>query len=667
MLVGEPPHTGPTVQAVIAAVITKEPEWIVARRSTVPSNVAAAVHQALAKLPADRFDSAQDFARALADPGYAASGRTVALSGPAAARPTTRQRWTTGAMLAAALAAGLGGGWLVHPSRHEAAAPLTRFYLTSDTARPITNAFALAPDGRRVVYVARLGGATALYDQRFSELAPSAIPATAGAEGPVFFSPDGQWIAFSQSNALRRVRSDGSQLSTITPLPDGAVHGAWGPDGTIVLSTMDGGLMRVSSEGGQLVHIALRDSTEVMSMADVTYLPDGRTLLCGDWNDQGRANITAVSIPSGEVKVLGPGSSPRFVPPDRIVYGRSDGSLYTQRLDLSRLELTGTARRLAEGVSTALGLYSYYDVAPGGRLAYLEDRAGTASLSLVDRQGKTRRLLGGDRFWVPRVSPDGRMVAYGGYTTGVLADIWLYDLRVGSTQRLTSDTLDYNDPVWSPDGKRLAVSALNGRWKDISVIPIDAPQAPKRILERYGEQYPTDWSPDGKYVIFTEYAGDGGGAIGMVPAEGGEVTMLAKSTHNQAAGRISPDGRWLAFDSDETGQTEIYVQPFPGPGRKTRLSSSGGRTPQWSRSGGEIFYYAGDSLMAVQVRTTAGLEVAGRRTVMTLGTHVLSPLASFDALPDGQSFVVAIDREPGNRLAVVSDIRTDTAATTSAR
>jgi len=664
MLVGEPPHTGPTVQAVIAAVVTKNPEPIATRRSTVPPNVADAVHQALAKVPADRFESAAAFARALADPTF-----TTAARGLSTAQASTR-RASHPAVLAglgvAAIAVGAVGSWLLRGRPAAAGTPL-RFYLSSDSARRIGDAFAISPDGTRLVYLARTGTGDMLFQQRLDDLDPQPIPGTAGAVGAVFFSPDGSWVGFATERALQKVRLDGSEPSTVTTLDEEVTGVTWGSDGSIIYSTYPSGrLSRVGAQGGKPILITVHGDVGKPFVTSPQFLPGGTALLCVEYAVGGGSRIGVLTLRSGEFRPVMGGISPHYLAPGYLVFGTPDGSVMIQPFNLNRPDTTGPARRLLENVSTFIDAAIFYDVAATGSLVYLPRVRGSAVLQLFRRDGNAHVLSAGSRFWVPRFSPDGRRVAYGAYTGRVIAaDLWTYDLTHSTDQRLTSGGQtgrDYNDPVWSPDGRQIALSGLDSGvgatvGKHLYLMPSDASAPPAHLLSRPGDQWPSDWTRDGKSLLFTDTPPNGKRAIWLLPvSRGGAPQPVVVTSYNAIGGRLSPDGRWLAFDSDETGQREVYIQPFPGPGTRVRVSSSGGLNPAWSRSGKELFYWERTQVIAVELRLGAEIAVGAHKALFQANLQPGGLVAQYDPHPDGQRFVVAAVPGSSSRLAVISNV-----------
>jgi len=267
-------------------------------------------------------------------------------------------------------------------------------------------------------------------------------------------------------------------------------------------------------------------------------------------------------------------------------------------------------------------------------------------LVLADRQGHFTPLVEGSGLWAPRYSPDARRIAYGNFTPPAIdADLWLYDLQGGTSQRLTYEGKDSNDPQWSPDGNTIAFSTtLHGVPKDIYLHATQGGRPDRLLLSMPGAQWPSDWSRDGAMLVFTNTSSPSTGSdLWMVPIDSPtKARPFLATPFVEAGARLSPDGRWVAYTSNETGQSEVYVQSFPVPGHKVIISSGGGRDPAWRGDGRELFYWQGDRLMAAQLDPTLPLSVRGREPLFRAG-YVVGAHANYDVRADGQQFVVVTD------------------------
>ena len=649
MLAGEPPFTGPTAQAVIAKAITADPPPLARARRSVPPHVDAAVRRALEKLPADRFATAAAFADALMAPGALA--------------PVGRPRPRRELLLAAgALVAATALGWLAGRAADRAPPPRpVRFTIELDSGALRFGEAAISPDGQTIVYAAEHEDGTRLYARRIGEITARPLAGTENADLP-FFSPDGAWIAYHANGALQKVSLDGGAPVVIAPLPLPArfVGGAWGEDGYIYFaSSGTGGLQRVSSSGGRPARLAVADTTAYLLRPRP--LPGGRALLVTVIYGGGNVGrIGVLELASGRVREFGPGLGALYAD-GQLVFQGVRGELYRQPFDLRRLEPTGRAVQVVSAISAAppLGRVGF-DMTASGVLVYHEGRrqfnSGARFLSLLDSTGRTLRVIPSRFAWEPRFSPDGRRVAYGDFAAGRdSSDVWVADLETGEVQRLTSDGHDNNDPVWSPDGTQIVFDRLAPGGKDLYMQPA-AGGPVSRFLRRPGTQWPTDWTRDGT-LLFTEETAHGDINLWAQPIGGGEAKPVATSPGHEMAARVSADGRWLAYQSDESGRDEIYVQSYPAPGRRTPVSLGGGVNPVWRRDGRVLYYWKVDRLMAARLEDVGPSKplAVKRRDLVFRAPYVENVLAMYDVAPDGSRFVVVTSESRPGRLVVALD------------
>ena len=669
MLAGEPPFTGPTAQAIVARVLTERPRPLTALRETVPPDVELTVRTALAKLPADRFPSAAAFAAALAAPAAVAGAASTGADAPSVARRRRSILITVlaaGAVAAALLAAGMALG----PRLRTAASngePL-RFAIEPDSGVLRLTPPAIAPDGRTIVYAAEAHDGVRLYARRMHELEARPLAGTEGGEWP-FFSPDGAWVGFYSDGAIRKVRLDGGQVSSVTEVPAPATFygAAWGHNDEIYYVTGTGAVYRVAASGAAADPIVVRDSA--VRVYSVQPLPGGRAVLVTlsqGWNG---GQLGTLDLASGRVRQLTAGFTPRYAE-GYLIYATVTGELYRQPFDAGRLQLTGAAERVAGGLQFATIIAPAYDVSRSGTLIYRVGFPSTPEIgrmTLVDRTGRELQAFPARSPWTPRFSPDGRRIVYGANAPGhSLSDLWVTDLAAGTTQRVTTDgrDRDNNDPDWSPDGGSLVYSAVGeGAPKDMFVRALDRATT-RRITRRSGTEWPSDWSPDGAAVLFTSGTLTGEIDIWTQPADGGEPHPYVATAAAEQAARVSPDGRWVAYTSNETGRDEVYLQSFPTPGRKTLVSSRGGVHPIWDRSGRELYYWQEDQLIAATLDTAGAGKplVVGGRTPLFRAPYVQSSHANYDVSPDGSRFVVVTGPGRANRLVVALHALSDDGA-----
>ncbi|KAB2961968.1 MAG: hypothetical protein F9K16_10365, partial [Thermoanaerobaculia bacterium] len=526
---------------------------------------------------------------------------------------------------------------------------------------------ALSADGRALACSVLRQGRRGLAVRALDSFEERALPGTEAAASP-FFSPDGEWIAYFTENELRKVPLVGGTPSTVCGVPPVARGAVWGPDGTILFSPVFSmGIQGVAAAGGRprevtTVDFAAGESNHLLPEV----LPGGRALLYTLWKggDFGAASVWAFSPGTGERKrLIESATAPRYVAPGFLVFARG-GALFGVRFDAERLTVEGEPVPMVDGVWTdrATGT-AHYAVAGNGTLVYIPgaDIIERRRLVWVDRQGRVQPLPLEPSFYAdPRLSPDGRRVA-----VEALNDLWVYDLAEGTLIRATSRGVNQH-PVWTPDGRHLTFSSSRGTtdpklfWTDV-----EAGGEPEVLAAAGGVQFPGSWSPDGRTLAYAEIAG--------VPTEAGTdfdirllrsgatppESVLVQTRFKEDQPRFSPDGRALAYVSDETGQLQVYLRPFPGAGRRLRVSVDGGTEPVWSRRGDELFFRSGRQYFAVPVTTGDALAV-GRPALLFEGDFVVGSLTpgfqSYDVATDGQRFLVverADDTPQPARLDVV--------------
>jgi len=660
MLVGEPPFTGPTAQAIVAKVITEKAPMVTAHRDTVPAHVAHAIRRALAKLPADRISSAAQFAEALTRPGVLPTEETGAA---ATAGGPARQRTSTG-MLAAAVAlvalVTAGVMWLLLRPTPPAPPVVTRFAVDPGEAGirgSQSPALALSPDGRRLVFPGREG----LYVREMDQLDARLIPGTQGAVN-VSFSPDGEWVLYDQNNNLSKVRLAGG--GSITVARDLGRGVSWGDDGTIVYTLFaEPSLYRITDAGGDPTRIAIADT--VAGETDLRYpdvLPGGRGVLTTVWRTSAADAHIAVISPDGTRKDLGPGMAARYLSTGHIVFADYAGStLLAAPFSLDRLEM-GDPVPVLEGVLMSGVGSAHFALSRSGTLAYLSGEAGVAQLLRVDRQGTTVPLTSeGADFYEPRVSPDGRQLAVR-VDEEETSNIWVYDLEGGTQTRLTVEGINA-DPVWTPDGRRITFSSERNGVIGIFWRPWDGSEPAESLVTHQGaaQTHAGSWTPDGRRLAYrvNTAAGGAGGSRDLwsfAPGASPAAEPFLATQFSEAVPQISPNGRWLAYESDESGRFEVYVRPFPGGGGRIPVSTAGGLEPVWSRDGRELFYIdPDDRLVATRVESGETFRVGERTPLFRVAEFRRRVVdANYDVFPDGKSFVmVGATRGASRQLMVV--------------
>jgi serine/threonine-protein kinase len=662
MLTGEAPHTGPTVQAIIARVLTDKPRSVRESRDTIPPHIDSVLQKALAKLPADRFASAQQFAEALTRPGPTADTRAAAVPAMGAppiapASTATRVRMAVPLVIAAAGVA-FGAFGLLRPTPAPIAATPTQFALDLPAGVDLVPGPApleVAPDGGMVLFRGRAQGSGALYLRTLRDNQVRQLPGTEAA-GSGFFSPDGTTIGFFSQSRLRTLGLAGGGSTTLATTAANA-GATWGADNVIVYSRGAGfGLWRVLATGGEAQPLTVPDTAHgEVAHAQPHFLPDGKTFVFVKYY---RIDDTRLAIGSldGTTRDLGRlGLGPHYLASGHLIYNLPDGTLMAAPFDARRGRLTGPSILVAENVRTApatgAGMWS---ASPNGTIA-LDRGSSTSRLIIVDRSGRIQRLSDDtQQFRLPRFSPDGGRIAVeiAGDRTDAASDIWIFDRRTSALTRFTSGG-GHTDPIWTPDGRRLAFSERRSGSIDVHWQAADGGSPPEPLVTGPGNQWPWSWTPDGKTILYDENAP---GRTTRIMARATDTTAtpraIVESEFANRLGKLSPSGQWLAYTSNETGRTEVFVRPFPGPGGKQQISTTGGDQPMWSRDEKELFYRAGNKLVAASLQIGSDIVVRSRVELFD-DDFETSNATNYDVSPDGKSFVMLQRVEDTRQITVM--------------
>ena len=682
MLSGDPPFTGSTAQAIVARVVTETPRPLHPQRHTIPAHVEAAVLTALEKLPADRFATAAELAEALADTGYAPR-TTVTTAIPGGAFATSgRSRTLVGVLaLAAALLAALAAwGWLRPPPPR----PVLRFSMGLPPDQAMRQGIlgvnlAISPDGRRIVYVGPGTGGDQLWVRERDRLDATPLTGTTGAVSP-YFSPDGNRIAYSAGANfdLKVVPATGGPPITLTRAGVGAGGGgAWAPDGWIYFDSPLG-LSRVQADkGNPELYIPYDSAAHEIGHAWPAALPNSRGLLYRSRRnlDPTDFDIVAFDFTSRKRHVLTKGLLARFIEPGYLVYLRADGAVLAAPFDQDKLELTGPAVPLFEGVMTKPFGSADIAISPSGALAYVPGSAsnagGVAELVYVDREGGVTPLNPPVTFNPSAnrglsLSPDGTRLALD--VVGVASPhIWIKQLPAGPLSRLTFDGIASTRPTWTPDGRSvLYLSTPDSGPPSVWRKRADGSTAAELVWRVPGRGIgEASLSRDGQWLIYRIAQPDGNRDIhGVRPGRDTVATPLLTGPFMEQGAALSPDGRWLAYTSNESGQDEIFVRPFPNTNTgRWQVSTRGGGAAHWSRSGRELFFEsAGGDFMVVPVTAGATFSPGEPRRLFPLsGAHFGSVVVPYyDLTPDDKRFVMvrlaAVNQAPGaGQLVVVEN------------
>jgi serine/threonine-protein kinase len=536
---------------------------------------------------------------------------------------------------------------------------VTRFEITPLGASALTisglfNDVALTPDGGRLVYVGGDGGS--LFVRPLDQLDPIPLAGFNAAFGP-FVSPDGQWIGVfdgASAPALKKVAIAGGPAVTLGR-PDAPTRGAsWGSDGTIIFATTNPatGLQRIPAAGGEAT--VLTRPNRAAGEADHLWpdiLPDGRSVLFTITALTGRpdqSQIAVLDLRTGAQTVLiRGGSNARYVATGHLIYA-TEGTLRAVAFDLARLAVVGDSTAVLSRVRTTATGAANAAVAANGTLVYVPGgvAASESSLVWVDRQGRETPLPAPARSYVyPRLSPNGTRFAF--FISDQDLDIWLLDPSRSTLTRLTSDPGLENYPVWAPDSRRVFFSSESNGARNL-FVQAESSGAMTRLTESASTQYPSSISPDGRRLVFTELAAATSASdVLQLELQGTHrVTPLVQTTFDERNGEVSPDGRWLAYEANNSGRFEIYVRPFPDVTSGVwQVSTDGGTRPLWARNGHELFYLTETGvLMRVNVTVAAGWAPSAPEKVFEgRGRYSAAAFHSgrtYDVSPDGRRFLM---------------------------
>ncbi len=648
MATGRRAFPGESPMSVASAILRDEPRPVSEAAPMTPASLDRLVRRCLAKDPEERWQSARDVAAELRFLRSEASSPTGA---PSAAR-APRVAWARALPWAIAVLAVAAAAWLARPGPKP---PVRRFRLPIEgfTGSPtnIRNLFSfpvLSPEGRRIAYIAD----GRLWIRELDRFEAREVPGTVNAERP-FWSFDGSHVGYALEKRLWKVPAAGGEAAAICRVPESGriVGAAWSRHGRIVFGVWRGSLYDVPSAGGEAKRIvALPPGAD--DFHTPAFLPDGRTV------------IYAVhgSRDDGKIAVLEEGGAPRIVFEVSnllsVAYSPTGHLLYTREIDnegiwavpfsISKRRVEGAAVPVVRGAALP-------SLAADGSLVHVQGRMEMKQeLVWVLRDGKIEETVGEAHRGLsgPMLSPDGRRVAFSALSEDS-ADIWVLDLARGTRRRVTSRPAQEIFPAWAPSGDRLLYNESVGMAeKQIVEIAADGSGARRALGEGIGPRV----SPDGRFVVFaTDRRGEWDTWYRPLP-DGAPVAYLQVPGVREIGGELSGDGRWLLYQSDETGRLELFVQRFPEGGSKKQISTNGGGAFRWSRRGDAIYFAQGDDLMEIVVRPGPEPAFSDPHKLFSMaaaGLETLSPWGDFnlDVSPDGKRFL-AVRRETGRRPAI---------------
>jgi serine/threonine protein kinase len=693
MLSGRKAFNGETVTDCLAAIVGREPDWTLLPPS-VSENVVRLIQRCLTKDLQSRLADISEARRELDD-----VLATVMVRAPVARSAERRAPVLTyAAVIAGLLLVGAAGlrvirQWTLKPERIEIGLPHDEFIPSTRSSE-----LALSSDGTLIAYASSKrmsampmsAGPSTSDDSDKTDDSSGAMPSMAmteqiyirpigqdaaarplgGALGSApFFSPDGKWLGFwhTPTGTLRKVAISGGAPVKICDAVSGIAGAAWGPDDTIIFAWFD--LFRVPASGGSPTPLLKVDEQRgERFFRHPSFLPSGKAVLftigMADTYSYDDAEIGVLSLETGKKKILVQGgTSPRYSPSGHLIYARA-GQLLAIPFDPDKLEVTGQPFPVANGLfmSANTGMAAF-SISSAGHLVYAAgpQERGTRVFVWVDKNGHSSPLpLKPSSYLHPRLSPDGRRLAY--EIEGASHDIFTYDFVRGTTTRMSLDGASHW-PLWTPDGRSLTFRSWKTGTMTMWSMPGDQ-SSPAQLLTNIGSmQSPESWSPDGKTLAFTQMDDPQSGSdIYMLSLDGDrQPHVFWRTKFSEGSPKFAPNGKWVAYSSNESGQPEVYVSAYPT-GEKIPISNNGGTDPLWRHDGRQLYYRLGDLMMVVDISYGSSLEVSKPR-VLWRGNYLAGAgsscgmagptSANYDVTPDGERFLMIEDASPNAECALL--------------
>jgi eukaryotic-like serine/threonine-protein kinase len=672
MLTGRKAFEGQSQATVIMEILTSQPPAPSTLQTLVPARLDRVVQKCLAKDPDARWQSARD----LADELTWIAEEVVRPPGSTSGRATTSrtagsQRLSIAvvpAVVVAAIIAILAAwtAWRFAVSRQlPVTRAVTRFVVQPPATAPLAGRnFNISPDGSQLVYTGLESGVRRLFLRHVDQFDAAALPGTEGAAYP-FFSPDGQWVGFSRDDRLLKidVRAAAPPVVLCNVF---AAFPAWLTDGTILFQSTGHGIRRVSADGGEpRVITTISKNPGEYDHHDAQMLPGGQALLFTIHEGVERFSVAVQSLASGQRKVIvESGFGAHYSPSGHIVYA-AGSSIRAVPFDLHRLEVTGPPITLIEHVATVPNDGNgNFRLSESGSLVFQPERSiAGRRLTWVDRSGAETPLPIPPRaFTTARVSPDGRRLAFAA-ADGDREDIWTYELATGALTRATLEDIN-RAPLWTRDGRRLTYEKLRAGTHYLFWQPADGSGPAEPLLSGLDRLHPGAWTPGGRALLYVDSPPSDRSDILTLLLDGERRSQLAIQKPPEAYEEtyadlpsFSPDGRWLAYTSNETARDQVYVQAFPGPGTRHQVTEGGGSAPMWRRDGRELFFLDGGQMFAAPVSTTH-LFSASKPVRLFENRYVANRLLAgfpYDVAPDGRFLMIkpGEEEQTPSRLNVV--------------
>jgi len=667
MATGKRAFEGKSSASVMGAIMHLDPPPMSSLQPMTPPQLDRAVKKCLAKEPDQRWQTASDLCGELK---WIAEGGSQASLAPAVAAKGMRLSGrlgifaAAGALLLVAIIASLAA-W----NRKSSAPPqpVGRYVITVPATQGLdvlngssSHILAISPDGKYIAYRAIQNGAEGLYLRSSDNLEPRLVssPEDASVAAP-FFSPDGHWLGYvSSEGKIKKVSVDGGQPIVVCVVDTRDTDGVtWGSRGNIIFGRYADGLWQVSESGGTPKQLTSPTSGPLNQFWP-TFLPGSNAVLFTA--DNGTSpQIAVLSLDTGKVRNLIGGTDPTYSPSGHLLFTQA-GALMAVPFDLQRLEIAGNPVPVVDGLlvhgsSNSISSSTDYSLSSNGTLVYVlgSSRNAPVHLEWVTRDGVELPLPVTPHVYVlPKISPDGKRIAIG--ITEKDAQVYIYDIARDTLNRFTFQGSNNLGALWTPDGKRIAYISNSTGPRNIFWQFADGTGGLDRLNTSPQLSIPGSWSPDGKVLAYSIIDPHLGYDIWTMTPSDHKTQIFLQTKSNESAPQFSPDGRWLAYSSDESGHNEIYVVPYPGPGGKWQISSDGGREPLWNRNGRELFFRNGNKMMAAPIDTQVGFS-AGTPKMLFQGQYVTlaNSTPNYDVTADGQKFLMLKTTAPPAQINVV--------------